>query len=160
MPSSVAVLTALTFQKAGSVSPTDLQDFPRVFLQIVAGGPDASPETRGSDRTMPYRRGQIFGPRRANRLVIELDGWVSGEGNDEVEQRADTAIARQEMFALFDTEAGEGTLSVMTEDGTVWEASAYVELFLPDAMPKVPTHCGISVRLVAIDPPNWTAVGS
>lgn len=160
MPSTVAVLTGLTFEKAGSGTPTDLQDFPRVFFQLVEGGPDASPSMRGSDRTMPYRRGQIFGPKRADRLAIQLEGWVAGEGDDEAEQRSDTATARQEMFVLFDTEAGEGTLTVVTEDGMVWEATAYVEVFLPDALPKVPTHCGISVRLIAIDPPNWTAVGS
>jgi hypothetical protein len=160
MPSAVAVLTGLTFQKAGAMSAVDLQDFPRVFLQIVEGGPDASPSMRGADRTMPYRRGQIFGPKRADRLAIQLEGWVAGEGDDEAEQRADTATARQEMFALFDTEAGEGTLTVVTEDGTTWEANAYAEVCLPDAQPKVPTHCGVSVRLIAIDPPNWVATGS
>jgi hypothetical protein len=157
---TVAVITGLTFEKAGSMTSVDLQDFPRVFLQVVEGPPGASPETRGQDRTMPYRRGQLYGNRRANRLAIRLEGWVAGEGDDEAEQRADTAIARQELAAVFDVEAGEGTLTATTEDGTTWEATAYVEVFLPDAMPVAPTHWGVQVRLIAIDPPNWVATGS
>jgi hypothetical protein len=160
MTSSVAVITGLTFEKAGGGTPVDLQDFPRIFLQLVEGGPDSSPETRGQDRTMPYRRGQLYGNRRANRLPIRLEGWVAGEGDDETEHRSDTATARQELATLFDVEAGEGTLTATTEDGTTWEANAYVEVFLPDSMPVVPTHWGVQVRLIAIDPPNWTAVGS
>lgn len=154
MTSSVAVITALTYKG------TDLQDFPRIFLQLSEGGPDASPEIRGQDRVMPYRRGQLYGPRRADRLVIGLTGWVAGEGATEALQRSDTATARQELFQLFDTEGGEGTLALTTEDGTTWEANCYPEVFLPEYLPPIPTFCGISVRLIAIDPPNWTAGGS
>jgi hypothetical protein len=154
MPSTVAVLSGLTYKG------TDLQDFPRVFLQITEGGPETSPETRGTNSTTPYRDGQRYGPRRADRLAITLTGWVAGEGDDEAEQRADTAAARRELFALFDVTAGEGDLVVNTEDGTEWTIAAYPEVFLPEWMPPVPTHQGISVRLVAIDPPEWEATGS
>lgn len=151
MPSTVAVLTGLTYRG------TDLQDFPRIFLQLVEGGPDASPEMRGEDRVIPYRRGRIHGPKRADRLPIMLKGWVAGEGADEATQRADTALARQELKALFDPELGEGELKVATEDGTVWTANAESEVFLPESDPDIPTFWGVSVRLMAIDPPEWTA---
>lgn len=156
MPTNVGIYTNLTYKG------TDLHDFPRIFLRLIEGGPDTSPETRGDDRTIPYLRGQVYGNRRAHRLPIMLRGWVSGEGADEQAQRADTAAARQELAALFDVEGGVGALSVTTEDGTVWSIQAYPEVFLPDtetAVP-VPTHWGITVRLMAIDPPNWTAAGS
>lgn len=158
MTSEVAVFRDLTYKS------TDLQTLSsghmRIYLELVEGGPDTSPDVRGADRTMPYRRGQLYGPRRAHRLPIALKGWVAGVGSTEAEQRSDTAIARQELFVLFDVEGGEGTLSVRTEDGTIWEVEAYPEVFLPEAEPDVPTRWGIQVRLIAIDPPNWTAVGS
>lgn len=155
MPSAVAVITGLKF------NGTDLQDANlRIFLQIVSGGPDASPETRGGDRTIPYRRGQIYGPKRADKLTTMLEGWVAGQGSTEADQRDDTAAARQELFALFDVEGGEGTLEATTEDGTAWQLNCYPDLFVPDYQPQVPTHVGVSVRLIAIDPPNWVAGGS
>ena len=154
MPSTIAVLTGLTYKG------TDLQDFPRIFLQIVEGGPETSPETRGSNSTTPYRDGQTYGPRRADRLPIMLRGWVSGQGATEALARADTAVARRALFTLFDVTAGVGELAVTTEDGTQWTISAYPEVFLPEMEPTIPGHQGISVRLVAIDPPEWTAVGS
>jgi hypothetical protein len=152
MPSELALLTGLTYKG------TDLQAFPRIFLEIVEGGPDTSPEVRGGDRRMPYRRGQIYGPRRADRLPIQLKGYVAGDGANEVDQRSDTAVARQELYTLFDVEGGEGTLLATTEDGTVWTIEAYPEVFLPELEPVAPTHWGVSVRLIAIDPPNWTVV--
>lgn len=155
-----ALYTGLTFQKAGAGSPTDLQDFPRVFLQIAEGGPETSPDTRGSNSTTPYRDGQRYGPRRADRLPIMLNGWVEGEGDTTDERWADTATARRELFELFEVTAGEGVLSVTTEDGTVWTINAYPEVFLPEWQPATPLKQGISVRLVAIDPPEWEATGS
>lgn len=150
----IAVWSALTYKG------TTLQDWPRIHLEIVEGGPDTSPETRGEDRTIPYLRGQVYGNRRATRLPIQLRGWVAGEGADEAAQRADTAAARQELYALFDVEGGDGELSVTTEDGTVWTIDAYPEVILPDSRPQVPTHWGIQIRLVAVTVPNWTAAGS
>lgn len=156
MPTAIGPYVNLTYKA------TDLHDFPRIYFQIVEGGPDSSPEVRGEDRIIPYRRGQVYGNRRAHRLPIMLRGWVSGEGATESEQRADTAAARQELATLFDVEGGAGTLSVETEDGTTWEVEAFPEVFLPDseATVPVPTHWGVTVRLMAIDVPNWTAAGS
>lgn len=154
MPSSVAVITGLYYKS------TDLQDFSRVFLQITEGGPGSSPEVRGDNRTIPYRRGQLYAPKRANRLAIGLAGWVAGEGASESEQRDDTASARASLATLFDVEGGEGDLVCITEDGTTWTALAYPEVFLPEWDPVVPTHWAIAVRLIAIDPPEWVASGS
>lgn len=151
MPSTVAVISGLTY------GGTDLQDFPRIFLQITEGKPGTSPETRGNDRTIPYRRGQPYQPRRANKLAIGLTGWVAGAGTTEADQRADTATARAELATLFDVEGGVQDLVCVTEDGTTWTASCYPEVFLPEAMPEVPTHETVSVRLIAVDPPNWVA---
>ena len=158
MPSTVAVLRDLTYDAV------DLQDFPRVYWEIVEGGPDWTPETRGEDRTVPYRSGQVYTPRRYNRLPILLQGWVAGEGADEAAQRADTATARQEMRVLFDPIAGLQTLSVTTEDGTVWTIDAYAESLVWEARPRVPTHWPGMARLIAIGSASggafWTAAGS
>lgn len=155
MPTTAAVLTGLTYKS------TDLQDFPRIFLQLVEGGPDDTPETRGENSTTPYRRGQTYGPRRADRLPIMLKGWVAGDGVDEDAQRADTAAARQELKALFDVEGGEGVLAATTEDGTDWTINAYPEVIVWQAGDEgIPTHRGVSVRLIACDPPEWEAGGS
>lgn len=144
-----------------SYSGTDLQDYPRLFLRIIEGGPDDTPEVRGSDRTMPYRDGQLYGPRRENRLAIVLSGWIMGQGDTEVEQRADTAQARQEMRVLFDPTAGPATLHVETEDGVEWEIEAIPEAIIWQAMDQgIPTHRTLDVRLFAIDPPRWTGTGS
>jgi hypothetical protein len=157
MPSDVAVLTGLTY------AATDLQDFPRVFFEIVEGGPDFTPEVRGEDRTVPYRSGQVYAPRRNHRLPILLQGWVAGEGEDEAAQRADTATARQEMRVLFDPTAGLATLTVTTEDGTDWSIEAYPESLVWEARPQVPTHWPGMVRLIAIGDPAtgdfWVATG-
>lgn len=158
MPSTIAVLIGLNYKT------TDLQDvgesgFPRVFLQLVEGGPDDTPDVRGDDRTMPYRDGQLYGNRREDRLPIMLKGWVAGEGDDEAEQREDTAAARQEMRVLFDRTSGPGTLLVTTEDGVEWEIEAYPDgLVWENPDEGIPTHRGVSIRLMAVDPPHWTVV--
>ncbi len=155
MPSDIAVQGHLSY--AG----TDLQDYPRIFLQLTEGGPDDTPEVRGSDRTMPYREGQLYGPRRENRLGIMLKGWVAGQGIGETAQRADTAQARQALRVLFDPTAGPATLHVETEDGVEWEIEAFPEVIVWQAPDEgIPSHRGVSVRLTAIDPPHWTPTGS
>ena len=156
---ALAVLTGLTYKKAGAGLATDLQTIvsgvPRVFLELIEGGPHATPETRGADRTMPYRTGQLYGPRRADRLPILLRGWVTGTGATEALQRSDTAAARAEMRSLFDPTAGPGELKVTTEQGTVWTITPYPEVIVWEAELQAPTHQGLSVRLIAIDPPSW-----
>lgn len=151
----------LAVQAHLSYAGTDLQDFPRIFLRLVEGGPDDTPDVRGGDRTMPYYTGQIYGPRREHRLPIVLRGWVAGQGATEVAQRADTAQARQQLRLLFDPTGGPETLHVETEDGVEWEIAAYPEVIVWEAPDEgIPTHRGVSVRLVAVDPPHWTATGS
>jgi hypothetical protein len=156
MPSTVATLRNLEYEG------TDLQDFPRIFLEIIEGMPDTPPEVRGDDRTVPYRSGQVYSPRRYHRLPILLKGWVAGEGVDEAAQRSDTATARAELRTLFDTTAGLGTLTVTTEDGTDWTIEAYPESVVWEADPPVPTHWPVMVRLIAIGDPStgdfWTVV--
>lgn len=159
MPTTIAVITGLTY---GGV---DLQDLSaghlRIYFELASGGPDWAPEVRGDDRTIPYRDGQIYSPKRPHRLPILLSGFVSGEGATEALQRADTATARQEMYTLFLPWGGVKTLTCTTEDGTSWSISAYPESGpIWDLEPIVPTKWGCSTRLIAIDPPYWTAAGS
>ncbi len=153
----------LAVQGRLSYGGTDLQDWPRIFLRLVEGGPDDTPDVRGEDRTMPYRDGQLYGNRRENVLVIRLKGWVAGEGDDELEQRADTALVRRELRALFAPDAGPATLHVEMEDGIDYEIEAFPDSAgilwqAPDE--GVPTFRELSVKLIAIDPPHWTPTGS
>lgn len=160
MPSDVAVQGHLSFTPAGG-SLKELQDFPRIFLQIVSGGPDDTPEVRGQDSRTPYRDGQTYGPRREDRLPIMLEGWVAGQGSSEILQRADTATARHELRTTFDPTLGPGVLHLETEDGAEWEIDAYPEVVVWQAANQgIPTHREVSVRLIAIDPPHWTTTGS
>lgn len=156
MPSTIPVQGHLSYDG------TDLQTANlRIFLQIVSGGPDDTPEIRGEDSSTPYREGQRYGPRRENRLAIMLEGWVAGRGVGETAQRADTARARQELRQLFDPTAGEATLHLETEDGVEWAIDAYPEAIVWQAPNQgIPTHREVSVRLIAIDPPHWAATGS
>jgi hypothetical protein len=158
MPSTVPVITGLTY---GAV---DLQDLAaghhRIYFELREGGPDWTPETRGDDRTIPYREGQLYSPRRYHKLPIMLVGFVAGEGSDEAAQRSDTAAARQELRTLFDPILAPQVLTCTTEDGTSWTIEAYTEALIWDDVPPAPTHWGASVRLCAIDPPYWTGGGS
>jgi hypothetical protein len=158
MPVTFVPLTNLEYETV------DLQDHPRIFLQIVEGGPDTPPEVRGEDRTVPYRSGKVYSPRRYDRLPILLKGWVAGQGSDEDTRKADTATARAELRTLFDTTAGLGTLNVTTEDGTDWTIEAYPESVVWEAEPQVPTFWPVMVRLIAIGDAStgafWTAAGS
>ncbi|HEY6568549.1 MAG TPA: hypothetical protein VI341_13620 [Actinomycetota bacterium] len=155
MPSTIALITGLVY---GGV---DLQDLSaghlRIFFEIRAGRPFDTPEVRGDDRTVPYREGQYYGPKRFDRLPILLVGFVAGEGSDEASQRSDTAAARWEMRTLFDPTAGEQVMTCTTEDGTDWTINPYPEALIWDEVPPATTHWGASVRLMAIDPPYWTA---
>jgi hypothetical protein len=155
MPSEVFVQNHLSY------AATDLQDFPRICLRLVEGGPDDTPEVRGEDRTIPYLDGQVYGNRRNHRLPIVIRGWVAGQGSTEVLQRADTAQARQELRVLFDPTGGPQTLHVETEDGVEWEIEAYPEGIVWQAPDQgVPTHRTVSIRLAAIDAAFWTPSGS
>lgn len=155
MPSEVFVQNHLSY--AG----TDLQDFPRICLQLVEGGPDDTPEVRGDDRLIPYLSGQVYGNRRYHRLPIVIRGWVAGQGVSEVLQRADTAQARQELRVLFDPTGGPATLHVETEDGVEWEIEAYPEGIIWQPVDEgIPTMRKVSVRLMAVDSAFWAATGS
>lgn len=144
-----------------SYKGTNLQDFPRIWLRIIEGGPDDIPDVRGRDVVIPGRTGQIYGSRKEHRLGIMLRGWVAGAGPTEVLQRRDTALARQALHDLFDPTGGEGTLHVETEDGVEWEIEAFPEALIWQANDEgIPTHRTVSVRLTAVDPPYWTTTGS
>lgn len=152
---------AVAVQEHLSYEGTNLQSGTRIFLQLSEGGPDDTPETRGENRTIPYRSGQVYAPRREHRLTILLKGWVAGSGSTEVAQRADTADARQTLRALFDPTAGPGTLHVESEDGVEWTIEAYPEVIVWEPMDEgIPTFRHVQVRLIACDPPHWSPTGS
>jgi hypothetical protein len=156
MPTTFVPLTNLEYETV------DLQDYPRVFLQLIEGGPDWTPEVRGEDRIVPYRSGRVYAPRRNDRLPILLKGWVAGSGANEATRKSDTAAARAALRTLFDPTAGLGTLTVTTEDGTDWTIEAYPESVVWEAEPAVPTFWPVMVRLVAIGDATtgafWTEV--
>lgn len=154
MPSNVAVVRDLEYDA------TDLQDFPRIFLEIHEGGPWWTPETRGDDSTVPRRTGQIERARKAHRLPILLKGRVQGEGDTEDEQRADTFAALLELVALFDPVLPARTLSCTLPTGQTATISARAEVFVPEANPRIPTTLEVQARLIAIDPPEWELGGS
>ncbi len=154
MPSAVALITNLEYEG------TDLQDFPRIFLEIVSGLPWHSPDVRGGDSTVPKRDGQIERARRPNRLNILLKGVMYGDGATRAEQESDLVTAKLELAALFSPVLTAGTLSCTLPDGQTATIEARTELIVWPEVPEAPTMTSVNIRLYAIDPPEWSLGGS
>lgn len=154
MPSVLALVTGLEYDG------TDLQDFPRIFLELVSGGPWQTPDVRGGDSVVPGRDGQIERARRPDRLNILLKGVMYGEGTTREDQEADLVAAKLELAALFDPTLTARTLSCTLPGGQTATIEARAEIIVWPEVPEAPTMTSVSVRLYAIDPPEWEVGGS
>lgn len=153
MPSNIAVIRELTADGA------DLQDWPRIFLELVEGMPWYTPEVRGPGRTvLPYSETSIPRLQRADRLPIRLKGRVQGDGLTEDARRSDTVTAQLEVAAIFDPTRAANDPVVLTAtlpDGQVATISARTEAIVWEDDPPDPTTIAVQIRLVAFEPPAW-----
>lgn len=131
----------------------DLQasDF-RLFLEIERGLNEPV-EVRGRDTLVPGRAGRIARARVADRLDIELRGFVFGAGANETAQRSDFAALRQIVRNLFDPRKMPVNLVATLENGTTATIAARP---LPGILWQkvIPTHYRISVPLESVAP-DW-----
>lgn len=125
-------------------------------LRIVEGryGPG---QMRGTDVTIPTRRGQ----RRRNRVfhgqAIVLAGHVQGIGADLQGRRETFNTLMRELETIFDPELGEGVLEDTLPDGTILVATLQVESVQYDD-PTLDFFMRIpSIEFSAVEPPVWSA---
>ena len=130
---------------------TDLQEDPfGVFLEIERGLNEPA-EVRGIDVVIPHASGQTAGSRLGHRRLIELRGYVLGQGADESAQRSDFAAMREALRALFDPTTTK-VLSATLEDGATATINART---LNAAWVKIgPAYFSVSIELESVDP-DW-----
>lgn len=147
--SSPAAVVGLMFRGV------DIQDLDGLYLEIILGL-DGIPEVRGEDSVVPALVGRVPRNRIADRLAIELDGFVRGVGSSETTDREDYRANVASMQALFDPELDPGLLEATLEDGTVATIHARTLTMLEESI--VPTYKHVNFELESVDP-RWS-VGS
>ena len=151
------VLGGLTWDRTGAYA---LQTG-KVFFDLVQGF-DAFPSTRGQDDVIPGLPGRVRRNRVDDRLIIELRGWVRGEGEDAIERQEDFRASVTALMAQFDPTGGEGTLSVVSPylglPSGSQSISAYPLPWMEAAeMMNRMSFKRFSIELEAIgNPPRWT----
>jgi len=135
---------------------TDLQEADLgIFLEIVRGLSEP-PAVRGVDTVVPSLAFRVPRARIADYLVLELRGFVRGEGADEEAQRSDVRDKIDTLRALFDPAADPADLVATCEDGTIRTISCRtLSIVYADVLP---THKTLSVELEAYE--DWQVSGS
>lgn len=132
----------------------DLQrsDF-SLFLEVVKGV-NEGPRVRGVDTVVPGLGGRIARNRISDGFVVGLQGYVSGVGTGEDQQRKRFADRRAEIRALFDPTADPANLVATLEDGTTLTCAART---LPSMLwdQIVPSMARLSLELESLDA-DWT----
>lgn len=130
-----------------------------LFLEVVKGLNEGA-RVRGIDTVVPALGGRIARNRVSDGFIIGLEGYVSGNGTGETQQRKRFADRRAEVRALFDPTAAPVELVAELEDGTTLTCLART---LPSMIwdQIVPSMARLSMELESADA-DWTAqvVGS
>jgi len=145
----------MTLSIAGYVSDltyasTDLQPTDQSFVLWISRGINDVPSVRGTDVVVPHKIGQTAGTRRADKLAIELTGWVLANG-----ATADLLVAAfreivESLKALFDPADGYQTLAATLEDGSeAMIAARVVGLVITE---QVPSHVASAPVTLGITP--------
>ena len=83
----------------------------RWYFELVRGW-DEPPEIRGEDTIIPSAAGRYPRTRIKDRLVLELRGWVAGQGDTDDLARQDYAVSMATLLAVFDGTLDPGALVV------------------------------------------------
>lgn len=129
-----------------------------IFLQIVAGM-DEQVEVRGSDDIIPEATGRDVQPRRPDRRVIELQGWVLGVGATIENKRTNYRSRINELHAILDPTLAPGALTVTSPymglaSGTATIAARYVNAVWDEVIQGYFRRVSVELECVA-SPPNW-----
>lgn len=134
-------VTDLTFDST-LLQPSDVS-----FVMWIETGLQGAPTVRGDDTVIPHLAGRVPRSRQADRLIIELEGYILAETPSEF------ADIRGQLMTLFDGVALPRTLSCTLEDGvtTATIAARPTPPVLLD--PIIPSYAArINVRLESVDP--------
>lgn len=146
----------MTLSIAGYVSDltfdsTDLQPSDRSFVLWIARGLNNVPAVRGQDIVVPHLAGQVVGNRKADKLPIELVGWILANGvTPSIIAGAFRTIV-ESLKAVFDPTLDPRVLAATLEDGSAAAINARVTALVIEE--KVTSHvASISVAMESIDP--------
>lgn len=144
---SAAAVVGLTYRG------TDIQDIDGIYLEIVTGLIEV-PQVRGVDLVVPSSAGRTVRNRVADRLSIELRGFIRGVAtatgvSGEDEDRADFATNRAAFRSLFDPTLDPGPLVALLEDGSYQHLDARTLNVISDV--QVPSWVNVSVELESVD---------
>lgn len=135
----------------------DIQDTDGIFLQIVSGLDDGY-DVRGQDVVVPSADGRVVRPRRFDRIVVVLEGYVRGVGVDQDAARMDYRANRRILADLFAPDRDVADLRVVLEDGDIARLScrpmpsmALVEVVQSE-------FANVSIELEAVS--RWEGLGS
>jgi len=88
-----------------------------VLATWVVRGLDDTWEVRGEDTVIPSAHGRTARDRKRDYLIIEVNGFVTGQGASPALQLADVRSRIQTLRGVFDPTQSPGDLVVRYEDG-------------------------------------------
>lgn len=142
-----------------SFNGTDISDLTGImFERIEQGGPGTLPSVAGTDDPLPGADGVFPRNRRKRTRIIEIRGWVFGDGASAAAQVDDYWDNRIAVETLFNPTARDDLVAVLRNGYTAtieaWPVSV-------DFNQVAPQMAEVSVVLQSVDP-DWTleATGS
>jgi hypothetical protein len=138
-------VTELTYDSE-ELQPSSLD-----YVLWVIRGLNDIPSVRGTDQVVPTRTGQVERNRKADKLAIELKGYVLANGDDVDATVANFRGSVETLKGLFDPALASRVLAATLEDGSAASINARV---VGLAMPEVvPGHVAeVSVSMESLDP--------
>jgi len=127
-----------------------------LFLEIRRGLNEIA-EVRGKDTVIPSAVGRRLRNRVRDRRVIELFGYVMGNGTGEAVQRADFRGLVDTLQGLFDPTTSAALVATLENGGTATIAARTVNMVWGNE--KLPALRSVSIELESVDP-EWVLTGS
>lgn len=128
-----------------------------IFIEVTSGLYDGL-TVRGVDTVIPGLAGRVPRNRIADRRIIQLAGWVTGNGATIDDQRSAFRNNVQTVSSTFSLTASPATLEADLEDGTTVTISARtIEIHFGQMIASVLQR--VEIDLESVDP-DWTVAGS
>lgn len=137
----------------------------KVFFDIHEGY-NEHPAVRGKDDVIPGLPGRYRRNRVDDRLIVELRGWVRGEGSTPTERAEDFRASVTALKAVMDPTQGAGTLSVIAPylglpSGSDSLSDVYPVNIMGSPLRSTMSYARFSIELEAVgNPPRWDEDGS
>ena len=140
----------------------DRPELASIWMDLI--NPFEPAEVRGEDLVIPQKPGMTHMGRHKHRRILELRGWVRGNGSEAEERQQDFYTASEALRAVLDFDLAPGTLEWLAPYLGLPAGSQAIEAKAVDAVPGPIIQQAFqrwSVRLLAIgDPPEWAEVES